>query len=254
MKITKVLLCVSFALILSTSTAPSIEKPNWMTTGSYMTYEQVFVWTGHSESHNMTWEITKIEGNSAYVNTTSYTFNSSNSALTLIQATGNFTVNTETRNITSCSVEPSPIGLKWPFWIETNLTLGSEADTYFYNSIIIGSEVLSVLGQQRDTWITQHAWSPTSSMTRWYDKASSIVLKIYTTIQRNNVQIQVTETTKSTNISLPPSEATPQNTSPWIWPFALAAILVVAIVIITVAASRRRRSPARSKNDTKPKT
>jgi hypothetical protein len=245
MKTTKVLLCVFSALILSLSTTPSMGKPNWLTTGSYLTYEQTFDWTGHDESHNMTWQVTKIEGNSAYVNITSYTFNSGDSALTLIEVTSSFTVNTETRNITASSLEPLT-GLKWPFWIETNLTLGSEADTYLYNAVITGSALISVLGQQRDTWITQYNW-PTSSMMRWYDEASGIVLKIYTTLQRNGLQIQITETAESTNVSLPPSEGTHQNPIPWIWPFAFAAILVVAIVVITVAASRWRKSHARPK-------
>jgi len=162
----------------------------------------------------------------------------------LIPVASDDTVNVETRNIVSSS-EPNLIGLKWPFWVETNINLGSEVNTYFGVATVSRSEVISVLGQERDTWVTEYSW-PTSSMIRWYDKASGIVLKIDVALQRAGVQVQITETAKSTNVNLPPGEVPYSDSFAWIRTFAIAATLVVVIVV--AAAWRWRASRHKLKN------
>lgn len=248
MKSVKILTGAFLIMILVAGVGLTVEKPTWLTNGLYMTYEQLFVWSGFSETRNMTWRMTKVEGSLADIRLTSYTINSSDSTLYLISVSSNFTVNVDTRNITASS-DRNLIGGKWPFWIETTVNFGSQAETYFGVATISGSELIPVLGQQRGTWTTQQTW-PTSSMKRWYDVASGIVLKMHVTIQRGNTQITVAETAKWTNINLPPSEMRLQD--PWagIWPFALAAIIVAVIVL--VAAFKWKMSRQRPQKVTQP--
>jgi len=213
-------------------------KPNWLANGLYVTYEQFFVWADHSETANMTWRIIRIEGDHIDIRVTSYTLNASDGALNIIPISSNFTINSDTREILSSS-EPTTIGSKWFFWIETDVTLGSNVDTGFGVASISGSEVMSFLGQQRDTWVVEYNW-PTSYMKRWYDKASGIVLKIYVVMQRASTQVQVTETARWTNINLPTSESG-QSIPPWMGMLAFAFVIGIVFVGIATALKLKRR-------------
>jgi hypothetical protein len=63
------------------------------------------------------------------------------------------------------------------------------------------SKSIQVLGQQRDCWVIEYQWA-TSTMKRWYDKSSGIVLKIQVILYRQDVTIEITETAVQTNINL----------------------------------------------------
>ncbi len=93
------------------------------------------------------------------------------------------------------------MGEKCPFWIEKDVTVGSTIDTFYGVNTISRSESIFVLGKQRDCWVVEYQWA-TSTMTRWYDKSSGIVLKIQVVLYRQDVTIQITETAVQCNIDL----------------------------------------------------
>ena len=239
--------CAMFLLVsaFAASSFPSaISKPNWLVEGLYMTYEQVFVWSSHSETANMTWQITGIEGANVEARVASYTVNATDDTLNIIPVSSNFAVNSYTREIVSSS-EPAMVGQRWTFWIEKNVTLGSSVDTGFGVASVRGSETMFAFGEQRGTWVVKYEWS-TSSMKRWYDIASGIVLKIYVAMVKGSTQVQVTETARWTNISLPPSEFGP-SIPYWLWPLAsVSVIAVVALVGVGVVLKSRARRRAQA--------
>jgi hypothetical protein len=170
--------------------------------GQYMTYEQFFEWTGHNETTFMTWNITGLEAGLADLHLISYDLNvnaSDNSAI-MNAVDENWTVYLSNREIVN-STDSSIIGLKCPFWIEKNVEIGSVIDTLYGQSTITRSDIINVLGQQRDCWVVEYDW-PTSSMVRWYDKSTGIVLMIRVFRQQQNITIQSTETATQTNIVL----------------------------------------------------
>jgi|GEM_PF-2165637 len=171
--------------------------------GQYMTYEQFFEWTGHNETTLMTWNITGLQNGLANLQLSSYNVdvNASDNSAIITVADDNWTVNLPNREIVNSTNNPQIIGNACPFWIEKNVTVGSLINTLYGQTTITGSQALNVLGQQRDCWIVQYEW-PTSSMTRWYDKATGIVLLIQVVRQEQNTSILSNETATETNIIL----------------------------------------------------
>jgi len=175
-------------------------KPSWLKMGTYMTYEQFFVWTGHNETEYMTWNMTKLRNDSADLDVTSHGVNVTEGKVILTLDEANFTINTVTRKIVNSS-ETYYVGEKWPFWIEANATLGSTIDIFYGINVISKSEPIDVLGQQRDCWVVEYNWT-TASMERWYDKSFGICLKIHVVLYRQGITIEITETAVQTNVDL----------------------------------------------------
>jgi len=169
--------------------------------GLYMTYEQFFEWPGHNETTLMTWDVTGLQNNLVDLQITSYdvNVNSTDNSAIVSAANDNWTINLSNREIVNSTSNPEIIGFDCPFWIEKNVTLGSAIDTLYGQATITDSQALNVLGQQRDCWIVRYEW-PTSSMVRWYDKATGIVLLIQVVRQEQAVSILSNETATETNI------------------------------------------------------
>lgn len=205
----KTLLLIAALLIVGVSLAfaaylylqpPKLVKPLWLKTGAFMTYEQFFVWSGHNETRYMTWNTTWLRDDLADLGLISHGVNVTAGNVVITHDENNWTINAVTREIIN-STNLSYIGEKWAFWIEPNVAVGSTIDIFYGISTISKSELISVLGMQRDCWIVEYNWS-TASMKRWYDKSSGILLKVYVVLYRENVTIEITETTVLTNVDL----------------------------------------------------
>ena len=177
-----------------------VAKPSWLKLGIYMTYEQFFVWNEHSKTDYMIWNITKLKDDFADLNLTSHGVNVTEGNVVLTLGEANFTINVATREIVNCS-DTIYVGEKWPFWIETNLTLGSTIDILYGTNVISESEPIYVFGQQRDCWVVEYNWT-TARMKRWYDKSSGILLKTHVVLYRQGITIVITETAVLTNVDL----------------------------------------------------
>lgn len=173
---------------------------SWLKSGTYMTYEQFFVWNGHSKTDYMTWNITKLEGDFANLSLTSHGANVTEGNVELTLGEANLTINAATRKVVNCS-DAIYIGDKWPFWIETNITQGSTIDIWYGKNFISKNDTIYVLGKQRDCWIVEYNWTK-ASMKRWFDKSSGICLKIHVVLYEQDIIIQITETAVLTNVDL----------------------------------------------------
>jgi len=182
-----------------------VTKPTWLKSDAYVIYEQFFVWNGHSGIEYMIWNMTGLQDTFADLHLTSHGANVTEGNVETTSGEANFTINVFNREITSCS-DPYYIGKKWPFWIETNVTIGSTLDILYGTNMITHSEQIHVLGRGRDCWVVQYNWT-TSSMKRWYDKVSGICLKIHVTLNQQGITIQITETVVASNIDLPAGDA-----------------------------------------------
>lgn len=203
----KRLLLITVLFIIASSTLVYLytrfqeaAKPSWLKFGTYMTYEQLFAWSGHNQTEYMTWSITKLTDNFADLHLTSHGVNVTEGDVVLTLGEANWMINVVTREIVNSS-DPSYIGERCPFWIETDVTIGSTIDIFYGINIISKSEQINVLGQQRDCWVVEYNWT-TANMKRWYDKSSGIVLKIHVTLHRQDITIEITETAVSTNVDL----------------------------------------------------
>lgn len=170
--------------------------------GQYVTYEQFFEWTGHNQTTFMTWNITRLHDGLLDLQLVSYdvNVNASNNNAIKRAVEADWTVDASSREIVNSTDSPSDIGYKCPFWIEKNVVNGSTIDTLYGPTTITRSEIIKVLGQQRDCWVAKYYW-PTSSMVRWYDKRTGLVLMIRV-IRQQSSTIQSTETATQTNINL----------------------------------------------------
>lgn len=196
-----VIIAASLALGIYLCTQfPKMTKPSWLKLGTYMTYEQFFAWTGHNETEYMTWNITNLKDDSADLRLTSHGINVTDGDVVITSGEGNWAINTLTREIVESS-DPNYIGKKNPFWIETNVIIGSTVDTLYGAIDISKSESINVLEQQRDCWVIEYGWQ-TATMKRWYDKASGIALKIQVVLHRQDITIEITETAVQTNADL----------------------------------------------------
>lgn len=237
-----VLLLVLLVPTLTLASSSSANAPSaWLIEGAYVTYEQAFVWNGHSDVANMTWLVTRLEAENASLNMTSYTVDN---AMNIIRTSSTFTINSTTREVVNSS-ETTIIGQKWPFWVETDVGIGSHVDIWFGATTITGSETVSALGQQRSSWTVEYDWTANTYMKRWYDKATGIVLKIDVGLVRENTPIKVTETAISTNIDLPPSSLDEGGLTPWTILLIVAGGFAVFSVAIIVALRMKRRHQTR---------
>lgn len=178
-----------------------VSRQYWLKSGTYMVYEQFFVWNGRTKADYMTWNITKLEADFADVSLTSHGVNVTAGNVELTLGEANMTIDAVTREVVNCSNLDYYIGEKWPFWIETNVTTGSSIDIWYGVNVISRNETICVLGKQRDCWVVEYNWGA-DSMKRWFDKSSGILLKIHNILQRQGITIVITETAVLTNIDL----------------------------------------------------
>jgi len=165
-----------------------------------MVYEQAFAWADHQQAENMTWVITKLEDDTANVHLISHGVDTSSGNVVITTGETNWTINAISREILNSS-DHNYDGKKNPFWIEKDVGVGSSVDILYGINTISGNESISVLGMQRDCWVVEYNWS-TSTMKRWYDKSSGIVLKIQVVLYRQDITVEITETAIQTNINL----------------------------------------------------
>jgi len=204
---TMLITTISLALVVSLSLAvywyvwvQDVAKPSWVRSGTYVIYEQVFVWNGHTRIEYMTWNITRLQDAFADLHLVSHGVNVTQEHVESTFGEANFTINVFNREIANCS-DPYYIGEKWPFWIETNVTIGSTIDIFYGTNVITKSQPIYVLGHQRDCWLVEYNWT-LSSMKRWYDKSSGICLKIHVALNQQGIIVQITETAVASNIDL----------------------------------------------------
>jgi len=177
-----------------------VAKSSWLRSGTYVVYEQFFVWNGHSGTEYMTWNITRRQDAFADLYLSSHGVNVTEGSVESTFGEADFTINVVNREIVDCS-DPYYIGEKWPFWIETNVTIGSTINIFYGTNVITNSQPIYVLGQQRDCWVVEYNWTM-SSMKRWYDKSSGICLKIHVILNQQGITMQITETAVASNIDL----------------------------------------------------
>ena len=178
----------------------SPKKPTWLELNSFMVYEQVFAWTDQQQAENMTWVIAKLESDTANVHLISHGVDTSSGNVVIIKGETDWIINAISREILNSS-DHSYEGEKIPFWIEKDVGVGSSVDILYGINTISAAESISVLGVQRDCWVIEYDWS-TSTMKRWYDKSSGIVLKIHVVLYRQDIRVETTETAIQTNINL----------------------------------------------------
>lgn len=203
-----VLLIAVFAIIIVSSAVGfylltrklEATGPSWLKPGAFVTYEQFFEWTGNNATEYMTWNLTGLENGSANLYLISHGVDTSGGSVAITTGEVDWTLDAVTREISSAS-DSNYVGEKCPFWIEKDVTVGSTIDMVYGANTISGSEFIFVLGKQRDCWVVEYQWA-TSTMTRWYDKSSGIVLKIQVVLYRQDVTIQITETAVQSNIDL----------------------------------------------------
>lgn len=176
----------------------SLKKPTWLELDSFMVYEQAITWADHQQFENMIWEITKLEDDTAIVHLISHGVDTSSGNVVITTGEADWTVNAISREILNSS-DHNYDGEKFPFWIEKDVGVGSSVDVLYGINTISDSESISVLGMQRDCWVVKYNWSA-STMKRWYDKSSGIVLKIQVVLYREDITVEITETAIQTNI------------------------------------------------------
>jgi hypothetical protein len=212
-------------------------SPFWIVTGAYVKYDQVFSWSGGSQTEPMIWNITSLSGSVADLQITSYSYNVTNGRVNFFPAGDEWKVDTENRNITESSTGVT--GLKNPFWIESNAGMGSTVDAYFGTTATIQQhETVGVLGRNIDCWKVSMSMGP-QTMQRWYDPATGIVLQIDSSIDRYGIVMNVKESAASSNIAMIGTGSTGGG---WLslWPY-LAALAVVAVVVVAGALVYLRR-------------
>lgn len=178
----------------------TVAKPSWLKLDSYMIYEQFFVWNEQNETEYMTWNATGMSGDFVDLHLVSHGVDVTGENVVITLGEADWTINAFTREIVSSS-DASYVGKKWPFWIQTNVRVGSTVDIFYGVNKISKSESIDVLGQQRDCWVLEYNWA-TADMKRWYDKSSGLCLKIYVVLYRGDITITITETAVRTNIDL----------------------------------------------------
>jgi hypothetical protein len=175
-------------------------KPFWLRSDSYMVYEQFFEWASGNMTERMQWNVTGIRDDLVDLSLLSHGVDTSSEDISITESESTWTINTFSRGIVADS-ESGYVGKKWPFWISTNVEVGSSVDTMYGFSSISGREPIAVLNESHDCWVVEYRWS-TSNMKRWYDTSSGLCLKIFVVLEpRNNLTIIITETAVQTNIS-----------------------------------------------------
>lgn len=179
-----------------------VVEESWVRHGAHVIYEQVFVWNGNTEIEYMIWNISQCCDEFIEISLMSHGVNVTDKNVELTIGEANLTVNTATREVVNGSGSIAYyVGDKWPFWIETNVTIGSTIDIWYGATAVIKNESIYVLGQQRNCWVIQYNWQ-SGIMKRWYDISSGILLKIHNVLYREDITMVVTETAVKTNIDL----------------------------------------------------
>ncbi|MCJ7470802.1 hypothetical protein MUO74_10005 [Candidatus Bathyarchaeota archaeon] len=177
-----------------------VSRPSWLKSGSFMSYEQIITYNGESYNESMSWNVTRLSGDSLDLYTMSHSVNTTGGDVVITPAEGNWTVNAFTREILVSS-NSYDIGQKIPYWIPTNVREGSAVDTMYGAGRISGSETVFIIDRQRDCWVLEYSWL-SKSMIRWYDKSSGACLKVYIILTQLNVTVEITQTAVATNIDL----------------------------------------------------
>lgn len=189
------------ACLLFLSFPVTLAKPSWINVGSYVVFEQFFSWSGHNATRYMMWMITDLSNELADLYVISHSFNVTNGEVDIFLTESKWRVNMETREITNVFLGLNVSGYKNPFWIDTNVGIGSQVDAYFGSyATIQQNETIEILGQRKNCWTVSLNW-PTANMKRWYDQATGIVLKINVTLVRDGVAMNVTERFVLSNVS-----------------------------------------------------
>ncbi|UCH32044.1 MAG: right-handed parallel beta-helix repeat-containing protein [Candidatus Bathyarchaeota archaeon] len=174
--------------------------PSWLEPSAYMTYEQLFEWADKNQTDYMMWNITDVQNPLVDLYLISHGVNITDGNITLTTGEADLTMNATSRTVINCS-DPNYIGEQWPFWIETNVTLGSPIDIWYGSNVISRDEMITILGHKLDCWVVEYNWT-TASMQRWYDKTTGIVLRIRVTLYHQNITTITTETAVSTNLPM----------------------------------------------------
>lgn len=230
---------VLLAFVTEVSAASS-----WIGTSSYVKYDQLFAWNGSSKTESMIWNITALSKGLAELRITSYSYNVTNGQVNVFPVKDVWNVNTDTRNITESSTGVT--GLKNPFWIETGVSVGSTVDAYFGTTAVIqGPETIQVLGQNVSCWTVSLTW-PGSTMQRWYDPATGIVLRIDTTTylpsSQGGINMNVRETAVASNIASIGRVSAEGPKGLALWPYIGGLALLAAGSIVATLAYLYRRS------------
>jgi len=176
------------------------DREYWLKSDAYMVFEQSFVWNGISKTDYMVWNITRLRDGYADLRLMSHGANVTESGVELTLGEADLTIDLATRKVVNGSEMVGPyLGEKWPFWIETNVSMGSVIDTWYGVTSVSQTESIYVLGQRRDCWLAEYDW-PSGSMKRWFDMSSGMLLKIHNVLYRHEFTIVVTETAVMTNV------------------------------------------------------
>ncbi|MFX0125177.1 MAG: hypothetical protein ACFFAE_16210 [Candidatus Hodarchaeota archaeon] len=183
------------------------DLPNLVVLGSYVQYEQQFS-TG--ELYELFWNITDVNTSMVGITIRSHGIqrNYTSGELLIVPGGGYMVIDRDTWTILQVifgNVTRNighPIGEKVPFWIPMSVNETTPVNTMYDNHVTPTSEFLnlSYFTASRECWVTNNIYSETSSMKRWYDKETGIVLKIKTEITFGSSKRSVLETINRTNI------------------------------------------------------
>lgn len=174
-------------------------QPVWLRSDSYTVYEQLFEWGSENTIKRMQWNVTALRDDLVDLSLLSHGVDMSSGDISITESESTWTINAFSREIVADS-ESGYVGKKWPFWISTNVEVGSSVDTMYGVSSISGREPIIVLNESHDCWVIEYHW-PTSNMKRWYDMSSGLCLKIHVVLERDNLTIAITETAVQTSIN-----------------------------------------------------
>jgi hypothetical protein len=183
------------------------ELPIFVVLGNYVQYEQQFS-TG--ELYELFWNITHLNTSVVGITIRSHGIqrNHTSGELSIVPGGGYMVIDRNTwviLQITFGNITKNigdPIGEKVPFWIPVSVNETTPINTMYDNHVTPTSKSLnhSFFPTCRECWVTNNIYSETSSMERWYDQKTGIVLRIKTEITFGSSKNSVLETINSTNI------------------------------------------------------
>lgn len=94
-------------------------------------------------------------GESADLYLISHGVNVTSGSVAIVTGEANWTIDTSTREVLSSS-DSNYVGKKWPFWLQTDLRIGSSVDIWYGVNTVSRSETINVPGKQRDCWILEY--------------------------------------------------------------------------------------------------
>ena len=181
--------------------------PEYLDKGSYAQYEQRFS-TG--DVFELFWNITHVNTSAVGITIRSHGIQQNQTTEELLVGSGGGLMLISKNTLTIIQFISDnmtitfgyPIGEKVPFWIPVPITQTTPIDTMYDLHVTPSSDSLnlSCLPSIRECWVTNNVYSEESSMERWYDKETGIVLKIQTNITLGSSNISCLETLNATNI------------------------------------------------------